>query len=342
MLTNNNYQTQLQQPILSMPNSRFVPDNPDSKSSFKPQLNHNPESQLRGDKTKELSITIELSEETTSATFWDEDKNVCININIFRNDKYVTSLPSNLIISDCDHFLTKENASKTFPSKGIYLGFTENKAISSVFAVPLLGKNHNDLKLFDNKSDTVKIVSNQSKKSMGDISICFNILNSSNENVSFETNPQKLVSLLILYWIDNLKKNFNTSQKNPKSNKRVGVNIVIPSYFTQCQRVAVIQSVKESHQSIRHIFPRALAAVAGALYSFSEKQTVKDDVNKSKLQDILDKVYKAKKNEPVVLFIMIKDSFFDVGVVKCEGFERARETGSAYSYLTIYLNQINT
>jgi len=334
MLTNNNLQTQLQQPILSMPNSRFVPDNPDSKSSFKPQLNHNPESQ-RGDLTKELSITIELSEETTSATFWDEDKNVCININIFRDDKYVTSLPSNLIISDGDddfinlkkHFLTKENASKTFPSKGISLGYTENKASSSVFAVPLLGKNLKDLKLFDNKSDTVKIVSYQPEKNMGDISICFNFLNSSNENVSFEINPQKLISLLILYWIDNLKKNFNTYQKNSKSNKRVGVNIVIPSYFTQCQRLAVVQSVKESHHNIRHIFPRALAAVAGALYTFSEKQTVKDDVNKSKLQDILDKVYKIKKIEPVVLFIMIKDSFFEIGVVKCEGFERARETG---------------
>ena len=112
-----------------------------------------------------------------------------------------------------------------------------------------------------------------------------------------------------------------------KSNKRVGVNIVIPSYFTQCQRLAVVQSVKESHHSVRHIFPRALAAVAGALYTFSEKQTVKDDVNKSKLQDILDKVYKIKKIEPVVLFIMIKDSSFEIGVVKCEGFERARETG---------------
>lgn len=138
--------------------------------------------------------------------------------------------------------------------------------------------------------------------------------------------------MIVTLWVEALKTKLESGgDKRNKKSKRVGVNIVVPSYFSQRERIAALCAVKEAGHTPKYAFPRALAAVMGALSPLQKGE-------QSKLLQLA--LAKAKANqgkEPLVLFVHMDDYSTEIGLLSCEGADKAEKTGNMLGFERIVL-----
>ena len=279
----------------------------------------------RGDLCGDPCLTIELSEKKSAAAVWDEENFSVIHLTaVDKNKKEVTRMPSSMSINgEKDYKVLKlhlANAAKQPPSRipdGIIFGASDTTMSEfSLFPIPLLGKNKADVKAV-NKS--VKFVDTK-KNSWGNLGV----------NLGVEYTPQELSSLIVTLWTDVFKKMTAGGQdKKSKKVKRLGVNIVVPSYFSQRERIAALYTVKEAGHTPKYVFSRALAAVVGSL------RPMQGD---SKLLQLTSNV--AKRNggkEPLVIFVHVDNFCTDIGLLSCEGADKANIAGNMLGFERVVL-----
>ena len=152
-------------------------------------------------------------------------------------------------------------------------------------------------------------------------------------NLSSEYTPQELSSLIVTLWVEAFKKKSaeaDTGKKGKKS-KRLCVNIVVPSYFSQRERKAALCVVKEAGHTPKYAFPRALAAVMGALRPMQKGERSK------LLQLTLDKAKNNEGKEPLVMFVHMDNYSTEIGLLSCEGAERAKKVGNMFGFERVVL-----
>ena len=246
---------------------------------------------------------------------------------MYNKEKFQAVLPSSLVISASNdyaalnaYFATKTSG-RSIPEE-ISFGNSPNKSDLLISPVPLLGLKVSELSLKEREGmPSIAAIDG----SVGDIGVV----------LSKPYSPQKLSSLVITSWVQAAKRTVNelsVDGKRDKKPKRLSVNIVVPSYFSQLQRLATSDAVRESGHSSKYIFPRALAAVAGALKPRNESE------QSGLLELLLSSSSKIRGNcEPDVLFLHVGSFWVDIGVVRCEGAERALKSGIKHGFERIAL-----
>lgn len=131
---------------------------------------------------------------------------------------------------------------------------------------------------------------------------------------------------------DKLKK--GKEGKKSKKGKPAGVTLVCPVGFNQIQRAALLAAADRANITIKNVFNRAVAVVAGGLYAASR------DKEKNTILDALQE--KEMKQDPTILYLnvfslvssgdSIDKIFYEAALVCCEGSEGARKVGSRLGF----------
>ena len=145
-----------------------------------------------------------------------------------------------------------------------------------------------------------------------------------------------LVSLLLAHSLNLSQTASAPSMEKPKKkgkkSKRVkqSVTLVSPVGLNQTQRAVLVSAAEQAEVTIKNIFNRAVAVVAGSLFSAS----------RLKGKTLLDVLHPAgmELNTPTVLYLNVYslsasgDLFYDAALIRCDGSGGAKKVGAKLGF----------
>lgn len=275
--------------------------------------------QQRGTISDDPCLTIELSEWTCSGCFWDERDFDVKMLSVFDKNAMVYSVPASVSVVQTD---THDAAMTTDELSSFFARTTGGM----IYPISLLGKNHEDvIAVLDNdltiSGHTLTVVKNDTWK-YGDTSISIKPLKEGSKEIGIFT-PQQITSVVVQYWVDEFRKNLvsnkKSTDKSDKKKRRMALSIIIPSYFSCRQRLAIVDAVSLSGHTIRRVLPRGISAVAGALRTVNGTSELLRVLKMSQVERGCDDI--------VVLYLHADDQCWEVALILCEGGQQADKTG---------------
>jgi hypothetical protein len=140
------------------------------------------------------------------------------------------------------------------------------------------------------------------------------------------------------------------SEGKPKKGKskkhRSSTTLVCPAGFTQAQRATLLTAAELCGRSVKNLFDRGVAAVAGGLYQASQTAAASNAASKGKVAvagDLLDVLCSqgayAAGEEPLVLYMHLyalqgaaDRLYYDAVLVRCEGRAGAAAVGAPLGF----------
>jgi len=212
----------------------------------------------RGTLTDDPCLSVELSEGTCSACVWNEGEFDIKLLSVFDRNAIVHSVPATL------SFVQNEQQDPSIFNQDVAAIFVRNSGEAlSLYPVPLLGKNFQDIVtdtggklVITEKKYTMTVVENADP--ISDSNILVQVGKEAPDGSIFAIfSPQQLVSIILQYWVDAFRRDLvfqnKSTEKTEKKKRRTPLTVVVPSYFTARQRLAVIEAVSASGHTPRRV-----------------------------------------------------------------------------------------